>query len=223
VAWLVYRRRIGRVREEFAAVLAERSRMARDIHDTLAQGFVGISLQLEAVGKMLDQSPDRAKQHLDLAQTMVTHSLTEARRSVWDLRAQALENADLATALADAAKNLTSGTSTQAEFHITGTPRQLPATVENNLWRIGQEAMTNAMKHAHARRLRVELAFAPKQVTLSIADDGRGFDTQNKRLSGDGHFGLIGMRERAERLKGKLDIESDTGTGTRISVTAPVD
>ena len=95
VAWMIYRRRIGRVRAEFAAVLAERSRMARDIHDTLAQGFVGISLQLEAVGKVLDQSPDRAKQHLDLAQTMVTHSLTEARRSVWDLRAQALENADL--------------------------------------------------------------------------------------------------------------------------------
>ncbi|MFL6214612.1 MAG: two-component regulator propeller domain-containing protein [Blastocatellia bacterium] len=221
VAWLIYRRRIGRVREEFAAVLAERSRMARDIHDTLAQGFVGISLQLEAVGKMLDQSPDRAKQHLDLAQTMVTHSLTEARRSVWDLRAQALENADLATALADAARNLTSGTSVQAEFHITGTPRQLPATVENNLWRIGQEAMTNAMKHAHPRYLRVELAFAPRQVTLSIADDGRGFDTTNNRLSGDGHFGLIGMRERAERLKGKLDIESGEGTGTRISVTAP--
>jgi signal transduction histidine kinase len=154
---------------------------------------------------------------------MVTHSLTEARRSVWDLRAQALENADLATALADAARNLTSGTSTQSEFHIKGTPRQLPATVENNLWRIGQEAMTNAMKHAHPRHLRVELAFAPKEVTLSIADDGRGFDTTNNRLSGDGHFGLIGMRERAERLKGKLDIESGEGTGTRISVTAPVD
>ncbi|HJQ25158.1 MAG TPA: two-component regulator propeller domain-containing protein [Blastocatellia bacterium] len=223
VSWAIYRRRIRRVRAEFAAVLAERNRMARDIHDTLAQGFVGISLQLEAVGKMLDQSPDRAKQHLDLAQTMVTHSLTEARRSVWDLRAQALENADLAAALADAAKKLTSGTTVQAEFNVKGTPRPLPATVENNLWRIGQEAMTNAMKHARPRHLRVELSFAPKQVTLSVADDGRGFDTQNDRLSGDGHFGLIGMRERAERLKGKLQIDSGAGTGTRISVTAPVD
>jgi ligand-binding sensor domain-containing protein/signal transduction histidine kinase len=223
IAWAIYRRRIGRVRAEFAAVLAERSRMARDIHDTLAQGFVGISLQLEAVGKMLDQAPERAKQHLDLAQTMVTHSLAEARRSVWDLRAQALENADLATALVDAAKTLTSGTAVQADFHVTGTPRPLPATVENNLWRIGQEAMTNAMKHARARHLRVELAFAPRQVTLSVADDGRGFDSQNNRLVGDGHFGLIGMRERAERLKGKLSVESGEGTGTRISVTAPVD
>jgi ligand-binding sensor domain-containing protein/signal transduction histidine kinase len=223
VAWMIYRRRIGRVRAEFAAVLAERSRMARDIHDTLAQGFVGISLQLEAVGKMLDQSPDRAKQHLDLAQTMVTHSLTEARRSVWDLRAQALENADLATALADAAKQLTTGTAVHAEFNLTGTPRSLPATIENNLWRIGQEAMTNAMKHARPKHLRVELAFAPKQVTLQVVDDGRGFDTQNDQLSGDGHFGLIGMRERAERLKGKLNVESGAGAGTRISVTAPVD
>ncbi|HKQ03975.1 MAG TPA: two-component regulator propeller domain-containing protein [Blastocatellia bacterium] len=223
IAWAIYRRRIRRVRAEFAAVLAERNRMARDIHDTLAQGFVGISLQLEAVGKMLDQSPDRAKQHLDLAQTMVTHSLAEARRSVWDLRAQALENTDLATALADAAKKLTSGTAVQSEFQVTGTPRQLPATVESNLWRIGQEAMTNALKHAHPRHLRVELAFAPKHVTLSVTDDGHGFDTQNDRLSGDGHFGLIGMRERAERLKGKLQIDSGEGTGTRISVIAPVD
>jgi len=223
VAWMIYRRRIGRVRAEFAAVLAERSRMARDIHDTLAQGFVGISLQLEAVGKMLDQSPDKAKQHIDLAQTMVTYSLTEARRSVWDLRAQALENADLATALADAAKQLTSGTAVHAEFNVTGTPRPLPATVENNLWRIGQEAMTNAMKHARPKHLRVELAFTPKQVTLRVVDDGRGFDTQNDQLSGDGHFGLIGMGERAERLKGKLKVESSAGAGTRISVTAPVD
>jgi signal transduction histidine kinase len=79
------------------------------------------------------------------------------------------------------------------------------------------------MKHARPRHLRVELAFAPKQVTLQVVDDGRGFDTQNDELSGDGHFGLIGMRERAERLKGKLNVESGADAGTRISVTAPVD
>ena len=223
IARLLYRRRMGRVKEEFAAVLAERNRMARDIHDTLAQGFVGISLQIEAVGKMLEESPERAKQHLDLAQTMVTHSLTEARRSVWDLRAQALENADLAAALADAARKLTTGTSVHAEFKLSGSQRPIPATVENNLWRIGQEAMTNAMKHAKPKHLRVELEFAPRDITLTVADDGRGFDTQDNQLSGDGHFGLIGLRERAERLKARLIIESNPGAGTTIRVTAPVD
>jgi len=223
VGWWVYQQRIKRIKVQFAAVLAERSRMARDIHDTLAQGFVGISLQIEAVGKMLDESPQSAKQHLDLAQSMVTHSLAEARRTVWDLRAQALEQADLATALSEAARRMTSGTPTRAVFNVTGAQRPLPATVENNLLRIGQEAMTNAMKHAQAKSLRVELAFEPKQIKLRVQDDGCGFDAQNGAASRDGHFGLIGMRERAERLRGKLTVESRPGAGTEIKVTAPAD
>jgi ligand-binding sensor domain-containing protein/signal transduction histidine kinase len=223
LGWTIYHLRIKRIKAQFAAVLVERSRLARDIHDTLAQGFVGISLQIEAVGKMLDKSPAAAKQHLDLAQSLITHSLSEARRSVWDLRAQALESADLATALADEAKRLTAGTTVRAEFHVTGAPRPLPATVESNLLRIGQEAMTNVMKHAKAERIRVELAFEPKQVGLRVKDDGCGFEAQGGVASADGHFGLIGMRERAERLRGKLAVESHPGAGTEIIVTAPAD
>src|SRR6185436_14404501 len=109
---------------------------------------------------------------------------------------------DLATALADTAKRMTAGTATRAVFNITGTRRPLPAPVENNLLRIGQEAMTNAMKHAQAKTLRVELAFEPKQIKLRVQDDGCGFDAQNGAASRDGHFGLIGMHERAERLRG---------------------
>lgn len=221
--WGIYHLRIKRIKAQFAAVLVERSRLARDIHDTLAQGFVGISLQIEAVGKMLEKSPVAAKQHLDLAQSLITHSLSEARRSVWDLRAQALESADLATALADEAKRLTASTSVQAEFHVTGTPRPLPATVENNLLRIGQEAMTNVIKHAKAGKIRVELAFEPKQVGLRVKDDGCGFEAKGNAASAEGHFGLIGMRERAERLRGKLAVESRPGAGTEIIVTAPAD
>jgi signal transduction histidine kinase len=219
----IYHLRIKRIKAQFAAVLVERSRLARDIHDTLAQGFVGISLQIEAVGKMMDKSPTAAKQHLELAQSLITHSLSEARRSVWDLRAQALESADLATALSDEAKRLTAGTSVRAEFHVTGAPRPLPATVESNLLRIGQEAMTNVMKHAKAERILIELAFEPKQVGLRVKDDGCGFESQGGTASADGHFGLIGMRERATRLRGKLAVESRPGAGTEIRVTAPAD
>jgi ligand-binding sensor domain-containing protein/two-component sensor histidine kinase len=223
VVWGTYRLRLRQLKAQFSSVLIERNRMARDIHDTLAQGFVGISLQLEAVGKMLDESPRSAKQHLDLAQDMVTHSLTEARRSVWDLRSQALESADLATALSDIARRLTSGTSVQAQLSVVGATRRLDAAVENNLLRIGQEALTNAMKHARAKKLHIELSFHSKHVELRIRDDGCGFDTNDKSHSEDGHFGLIGMLERAERLKGHLQLNSRPDAGTEILVTVPAD
>jgi ligand-binding sensor domain-containing protein/signal transduction histidine kinase len=221
IAWELYRLRLRQLKSQFSTVLSERNRMARDIHDTLAQGFVGISLQLEAVGSMLEESPQRAKQHLDLAQDMVTHSLTEARRSVWDLRAHALDSADLAAALSETARQLTSGTAVEAQLSVVGASRRLDAAVENNLLRIGQEALTNAMKHARAKKIHIELSFQPKYIRLRIQDDGCGFETNNKSHSGDGHFGLIGMQERAERLKGQLELNSRPGAGTEIIITVP--
>jgi ligand-binding sensor domain-containing protein/two-component sensor histidine kinase len=222
IGWGLYRLRLRQLKAQFSTVLAERSRMARDIHDTLAQGFVGISLQLEAVGKMLDESPPRAKQHLDLAQNMVSHSLTEARRSVWDLRSHALDSADLAQALSDVARQLTSGTSVQAQLSVVGAPRRFDAAVENNLLRIGQEALTNAMKHAGAKKIHIELSFHQEYIQLGIRDDGCGFDTNDESYSDKGHFGLIGMRERAERLKGRLQLNSRPGAGTEILIKVPV-
>ena len=222
IGWGLYRLRLKQLKAQFSTVLAERNRMARDIHDTLAQGFVGISLQLEAVGKMLDESPHRAKQHLDLAQNMVSHSLTEARRSVWDLRSHALDSADLATALSDIARQLTSGTSVQAQLSVVGTPRRFDDAIENNLLRIGQEALTNTMKHARATKIHIELSFHAEYIQLGIRDDGCGFDANDQPHSGKGHFGLIGMRERVERLKGQLQLKSRPGAGTEILIKVPV-
>jgi ligand-binding sensor domain-containing protein/anti-sigma regulatory factor (Ser/Thr protein kinase) len=218
----VYRLRVRRIKGEFTAVLEERNRMAREIHDTLAQGFVGIALQLQAVEKALSDAPDTARQHLGLAQSMVSHSLVEARRSVWDLRAQALESSDLATALSATAKQMTEGTVVRAEVRVVGESRRLSANIENNALRIGQEGLTNSLKHAGAQQVIIELNYEEDCLCLSVKDDGRGFDTEGVLKTADGHFGLLGIRERVEHLGGRLVLESRPGQGTEIEVTIPI-
>jgi signal transduction histidine kinase len=215
----VYRLRLRQVKSEFDAVLLERGRISREIHDTLAQGFVGISAQLETVAKLHAVSPELARKHLDRARILVRSSLVEARRSVWDLRPQALERGDLASALADIAQQLTTGTDVRVD--VLGEPRGLPPHVENNLFRIGQEALTNAFKHAQAGAIRVELRFDHDTVRLAVNDDGRGFDTQAV-LAAEGHFGLVGIRERTQILGGRLSVLSSVGAGSAIVVDVVV-
>ncbi|HXG92539.1 MAG TPA: two-component regulator propeller domain-containing protein [Blastocatellia bacterium] len=218
--WILYLLRIRQVKAKFSAVLDERNRLAREIHDTLAQGFVGIALQLDAVGKTLNESDEKAKRHLELAQTMVNYSLAEARRTVWDLRSQSLEGSDLPGALSNIAEQLTAGTEVEVQLHVTGAPRRLAETVENNLLRIGQEALTNAMKHAAPKKISIELCYEPDRVGLRVRDDGAGFNAQSEQ-SINGHFGLIGMRERARRMKGHLVVNSNPGQGTEVIATIP--
>jgi signal transduction histidine kinase len=153
---------------------------------------------------------------------MARHSLTEARRSVTDLRASALEDRDLPAALAKAAPQWVAGSSVEVQVDVEGTPGPLPEVVEQHLLRIAQEAVTNAVKHAHARRVRVRLQADDPNVRLSIDDDGCGFEPKDAFLSAGGHFGIIGMRERAQRAGGKLNLKSEPGHGTRIEVTVPL-
>ncbi len=202
-----------------AAVLDERNRLAREIHDTLAQGFTGIVVQLEAAEDILGDNPTAARAHLDRARLLARSSLTEARRSVQALRPQALESEDLVHALARAADNLTAGTPTHAEVHIYGPPRPLPPDTESALLRIGQEALTNALRYAAAAHIRLGLTFHPAGVALQVEDDGQGFDPRAcTRTPG---FGLIGMRERAARLGGTLTVTSRPGAGTTILAEMP--
>lgn len=221
LGWAWYRARVRRIQREFSAVLAERTRIAREIHDTLAQGFAGISVQLELVARMLAVAPQNAKGHLDQARELVRDSLAEARRSVWDLRSQALEGSDLPAALTETAKRLVANTSVQAQVEVGGTYRRLSRTVEDNLLRIGQEAMTNAIKHARASRLQIDLRFESKRVRFSIRDDGIGFE--ESKAPETGHFGLIGMRERARQIGGELQVTSRPSGGTEILVEVPLD
>jgi signal transduction histidine kinase len=146
--------------------------------------------------------------------------MAEARRYVWDLRSQELEKKDLPTALNDTARRLTRDREVQAAVQVTGTFRALPSQIENNLLRIAQEAINNSVKHAGARRIMIDLHFDTDALQLRVRDDGCGFDPQ--RHNGDGHFGLIGMRERAQEIGGELRILSERLSGTEIIVNVPL-
>ena len=220
--WAAFRLRLRQIRGRFALVLEERARLAREIHDTLAQGFVGISSQLDAVAMSLPGNVDLAKQHLQLASKMARHSLTEARRSVMDLRASALEGHDLPAALQAGAKQWTFGSAVEVQVDVTGEPKPLPEEIEQNLLRIAQEAVANALKHAAASRIGIRLSMEARRLCLRVEDDGRGFEQQDAFSTVGGHFGLLGMRERAERLGGALSLRSRPGDGTQVEVTVPL-
>jgi signal transduction histidine kinase len=202
-------------------VLTERTRVARELHDTVEQGLAGITLQLEAVAGSLQTAPEAARQLLDVARQMLRYSLEETKRSVMDLRSQALETRDLQGALTSLARQMTLGTRVQAEVRVSGQPHRLDAAQEHHLLRIGLEALTNALKHGDATRIDIELAFGPAATNLIVSDNGRGLRPGERREPG-AHFGLQGVRERVDKLGGLLEIDSPPGAGTRLAVMVPV-
>lgn len=220
--YLVYHWRVREVEARFDAVLQERNRIGREIHDTLAQGFVGVSVQLETVSRLLATSTDAAREHLDQARLLVRESLSEARRSIWQLRSQAKKNEDLAVRLSKAATQTVGLSPVKLSLEVRGTYRPLGKEVEDELLRIGQEAVTNALRHAHCQHLTVELAYGQKSLLMTVKDDGLGFDPELGDLERNGHFGLRGMKERVQQIGGKLGIESFPGKGTKISVETPL-
>ena len=222
LGWQFYRFRLKQVEAQFAAVLAERNRIAREIHDNLAQEMLGISVQLEVVARTMPASAELAKTHLDRVRMLVRHGIAEARRYVWDLRSQALDKDDLPAALSETARRLTADSALQAKVEVTGTFRPLSDLIEGNLLRIGQEAINNAVRHAQARHILVNLKFDAKRVQLSVQDDGHGFDYQESKNGDAKHFGLLGMQERAVRIGGTLKVNSRAGEGTEVVVDAPI-
>ena len=222
LAWAVYQARLRQIRQRFALVLEERGRLAREIHDTLAQGFVGISSQLDAVAMSMPPGESPARKYLQMAQRMARHSLTEARRSVMDLRSSVLENQDLAAALQSGTRLWTAGAPVSVTVDVTGPPAPLPENVEQQVLRIAQEAVTNVVKHAAASEVAIKLHREPRKLNLRVVDNGHGFEQGDAFSSVGGHFGLIGMRERAERLGGELHLASHPGEGTEVEVTVPL-
>jgi len=201
-----------------AAVLEERNRLARDIHDTLAQGFTGVIVQLEALEDAIACCRRKeANQHLRSAGELARQSLNEARRSVHALRPQALQRGNFWEALKGIVKNTTAGTALHTTFNLRGKLRNLPQYWQENLLHIGQEALTNSLKYAHPRNFETRLIFNTKELRLELRDDGDGFKVKARR---DG-FGLAGMRERVQQMGGNLTISSARGKGTKIAVTVP--
>ena len=201
-----------------SAILEERNRMARDIHDTLAQGFTGVIVQLEAADDAIGCSRRKeANEHLQRAAELARRSLSEARRSVRALRPEALQAGNFWDALQGIVKNTTAGTALHTTFELRGQLRDLPPVWQENLLHIGQEGLTNALKYAHARNFETRLTSDTKELRLELRDDGDGFEVNNRH---DG-FGLAGMRERVEQMGGSLKITSARGQGTKLVVILP--
>jgi len=219
-AWWLIRLRVQQV-EARSAVLAERNRMAREIHDHLAQGFTGVILQLEAAEAKLSRmqgDPAPVLTRLDHARNLAVASLQEARRSVMTLRSRKPEGTDLLGALRLLADRLLAGTDIQVELAMVGEPRPLRERLEDELLRMAQEMLTNALRHGKARWVRVVLQFERQQVRLSIEDDGKGFDP-SADVAG---YGMRSIRESLKQLRGQLDIDSSQGLGSRITITLPI-
>ncbi|MBK1876140.1 sensor histidine kinase [Pelagicoccus mobilis] len=204
---------------EFTAILNERNRVAREIHDTLAQNIGAISVQLEMVRTDSRNLGETTQRHIQTAHKLARTALSDARETIWNMRSQVLEQHDLAGALDRIGNQLTEDTDISVSTQIAGERRRLAPVVENNLLRIGQEAITNACKHAQPKHIKVEIHYQKRRVELSVEDDGIGFDKDTVDNETQRSFGLVGIQERIELLDGEVTIQTALGQGTRISVS----
>ena len=220
VAYGLYYLRVRRLRSEFDAVLAERNRIAREIHDTLAQNFVGISIQLQIAEQLLPlNNPAAISEQLRQTRELVQEGLNDARQSIWELRASVAQDS-LPTRISRAAERAARDGVTQ-HVHIGGIYRPLDAAVEKEVLRVAQEALANVTRHAHATQVNIELRYDSDHLQLSVVDNGTGFDP-DAVFAADDHFGLQGMRERATGLAATLSITSAPGDGTSVRLTVPL-
>ncbi len=216
---LAWRLRLVRVRNQFNAVLNERARIAREIHDTLLQGLFGVALQVDGISKQLDSSPEGTKERLATVRGLVSRYIRETRSSIWLLRSPSLEERDLPAAIRETAESLTAGTPVRLDFEVSGAARGLTSELEEQLLRIAHEAIMNVVKHAHATAVQVTLHYQPDAVRLSVSDNGRGFDPAQAGESNSMRWGLVGMRERAASVGATLSVSSTGGAGTRVELT----
>jgi signal transduction histidine kinase len=217
----IYRMRVRAIRSRFDAVLAERNRIAREIHDTLAQGFVGVSVQLELTAHLLAQSRvGEASQQVDRTRDLVREGLADARRSIWDLRATGTQ-ATLPMRLTHLLEQSASE-HLKTDIAIGGIYRALSPSLESEVLRVAQEALANAVRHSRATRVAVDLRYHPNELTLTVCDNGIGFQATDTTLPAKGHFGLQGMRERADQIGGTLSVESSPESGTTVTLSVPL-
>lgn len=215
--YVIYLWRVRHVESRYKAVLAERNRIAREIHDTLAQGFVALSVQLQIVGRSMPEAPAAARQHLDEALELARTGLDDARRAIWELRSQNAENNDFASRLKQMAEKVAAQSEIRTIVEVHGAYRAMPERTETELLRVAQEAVTNVVRHAAASKINIQLHFSRRRVKMTIADNGRGFSAEAPSAS-DGHFGIVGMRERVEQMGGTINVSSKKGEGTQVQV-----
>ena len=207
---------------QFKATLTERTRLAKDLHDTIEQTMTGITLQLNTVRKLFQVDPETTTHRLELIRNMVRMCRVDLKRSIWDLRSRELEQFDLCKAVSVSANRIADNAGIRVEVETKGNVRPLPEVIEENLLRICQEAVTNAVKHSGATLVKIELEFGSQNIILKVQDNGKGFLPENCAGPNDGHFGLLGMAERAKRLDGQIFITSAPGAGTSIRAELPI-
>ncbi len=221
--WGTWQARARQMHQRFAVVLAERARVGREIHDTLLQSLVGMALQLDTLADQADASPSGTmRQELSRLRRQVEHYIGEAQESIWDLRSPVHEPGDLPSSLRQRAERATGSANVRFEFALQGIPRPLPMRVHQQVLRIAQEAVVNAVRHAHPGRIRMDLLYDADAVHLSVVDDGHGFNPEVPHGSGDSHWGLSIMRERAEQIGARFSVSSGPERGTRIDLVAPL-
>ena len=223
--WLRHRSRLREagMQARFDAALAERTRVARELHDTLLQGFTGITLQLQGVLRTIERSPAQATERLAQTLSLADATLLDARQSIWDMRVPELRDRDLASALEGAAMQAVADTPIKVRFQVRGRTRRLAPLLESTALRIGREAAHNAVRHANPSAIDIDLVYTDEHIDLSVRDDGRGFETSNVRGAAQpGHWGVSGMRERAESAGGAFDIRGMPGAGTIVSLRLPI-
>jgi signal transduction histidine kinase len=222
--------RLRQVRRQFnvslEARVSERTRIARDLHDTLLQSFNALLLRLQAAADLLRTRPDEARRTLDSTIDQTAQALIEGRDAVQQLRSTSLGTNDLVSAIGSLGQVLAGDGSNRhaPAFHleVEGTPQDLLPIARDEVYRIAAEALRNSFQHAQARRLEVDIRYDRRQLRLRIRDDGQGIEPQFLGADGlSGHYGLRGMRERAESLGGKLSIWSEVNSGTEIDLTIP--
>ena len=223
--WLVYRLRLrqvtARVNLRYAERLAERTRIARDLHDTLLQSLAGVSLQLEGISKQAAAAPEKTSSLISRVREQVDSTFREARVKVWDLRSTSLDADGLEGALRGLVERLGPASGVRCEVVVSGQPQPCSPEVEEELLRIAQEATNNADRHAQATEIRIALDYSDGSLTLSVSDDGRGFDFE-EGYGKSGHWGLKNMQERAAQIRGTCKIATAVGRGTRIEVRVPL-
>jgi signal transduction histidine kinase/ligand-binding sensor domain-containing protein len=225
--WAAYQYRVRRIAREFDMRLEERvnerTRVARELHDTLLQTFHGVLFRFQAAANMLPERPVEAKDKFESAIDRAAQAITEGRDAIQDLRASTVVTNDLAVAIGTLGDELATsganGNGTVVHVAVEGTPRDLHPILRDDIYRIAGEALRNAFRHAHARRIEVEITYDDRQFRLQVRDDGKGIDRAVPADERRGHFGLPGMRERAEFVGGRLDVWSEVGVGTEIDLT----
>ncbi len=217
--WAAWGVRLRLVKKQFALALAERMRLSREIHDTLLQSMVGIALQLDDVSEGVGRESPGSREQLVGIRRRVETFVREARQAIWDLRSSRLETIDLFSALEEFGRTAVADRPVRFTASLSGTPFALTPAMQNQLLRIGQEAITNAIRHARPDRIQLDLAFEKAAVVLRVTDDGSGFEIRGPDPGT--HYGLTTMRERAEELGGRLRIDTTTRQGTTVEARVP--